>query len=150
MPKSGKLLTSSKSVSYVKVAQSCPTLRDSMDYPVRAILQARILEWVAFPFSRGSSQPRGWTQVSRIAGGFFTSWATRYHNNGNKSSEIDCEFAWRHSLLNWTLVPWAHSAGLSYTVCERAGGSRPSGKANIHFRAAGSQPDLTQNYLGAC
>ena len=34
-------------------------------------LQARILEWVAFPFSRGSSQPRDWTQVSRIAGRFF-------------------------------------------------------------------------------
>ena len=41
------------------------------------ILQARILEWVAFPFSRGSSQPRDQTQVSRIAGRFFTSWATR-------------------------------------------------------------------------
>ena len=38
---------------------------------------SRILEWVAFPFSRGSSQPRDWTQVSHIAGGFFTSWATR-------------------------------------------------------------------------
>ena len=37
----------------------------------------RILEWVAYPFSRGSSQPRKWTQVSCIAGGFFTSWATR-------------------------------------------------------------------------
>ena len=39
-------------------------------------LQARILEWVAFPFSRGSSQPRDRTQVSRIEGRFFTSWAT--------------------------------------------------------------------------
>ena len=36
-----------------------------------------ILEWVAFPFSRGSSQPRDWTQVYRTAGGFFTHWATR-------------------------------------------------------------------------
>ena len=36
------------------------------------ILQARILEWVAFPFSRGSSQPRDQTQVSHIAGRFFT------------------------------------------------------------------------------
>ena len=61
----------------VKVAQSCPTLYDPMDYTVRGILQARILEWVAFPFSRGSSQPRDQTQVSHIAGGFFTSWATR-------------------------------------------------------------------------
>ena len=48
-----------------------------MDYTVRGILQARILEWVDFPFSRGSSQPRDWTQVSHSAGGFFTSWATR-------------------------------------------------------------------------
>ena len=37
----------------------------------------RILEWVTFPFSRGSSQPRDWIQVSCIAGGFFTCWATR-------------------------------------------------------------------------
>jgi len=48
-----------------------------MDYTVHGILQARILEWVAFPFSRGSSQPRDWTQVSHIAGGFFSSWAIR-------------------------------------------------------------------------
>ena len=53
-------------------SQSCPTLWDPMDYIVRGILQARILEWVAFPFSRGSSQPRDRTQVSRIAGEFFT------------------------------------------------------------------------------
>ena len=48
-----------------------------MNYTVHGILQARILGWAAFPFSRGSSQPRNQTQVSRIAGGFFTSWATR-------------------------------------------------------------------------
>ena len=42
----------------VKVAQSCLTLCDSMDYTVYGILQATILEWVAIPFSRGSSQPR--------------------------------------------------------------------------------------------
>ena len=41
------------------------------------ILQARILEWVAMPSSRGSSRPRDWTQVSHIAGGFFATWATR-------------------------------------------------------------------------
>lgn len=40
-------------------------------------LQARILEWGAFPFSRGSSQPRDGTQVSQITGGFFTNWAIR-------------------------------------------------------------------------
>jgi len=46
-----------------------------MDYTVHGILQARILEWVAFPFSRGSSQPRDRTHVSHIAGGFFTNGA---------------------------------------------------------------------------
>ena len=57
----------------VKVAQSCLTLCDLMDYTVHGILQPRILEWVAFPFSRGSSQLRDQTQVSCIAGRFFTS-----------------------------------------------------------------------------
>ena len=57
----------------VKVAQSCPALWDPTDYTVHGILQARILEWVAFPFSKGSFQPRGLTQVSCIAGRFFTS-----------------------------------------------------------------------------
>ena len=57
----------------MQVAQSCLTLCDPMDYTAHGILQARILEWVVFPFSRGSSQPRDQTQVSRIAGGFFTS-----------------------------------------------------------------------------
>ena len=57
----------------VKVTQSCSTLCNSMDCIVHGILQARILEWVTFPFCRGSSQPRDQTQVSRIAGGFFTS-----------------------------------------------------------------------------
>ena len=60
-----------------EVAQSCPTLCDPIDYTVRGVLQARILEWIAFPFSRGSSQPKDRTQVSCIEGRFFTSWATR-------------------------------------------------------------------------
>ena len=48
-----------------------------MDYTTHEILQVRIMEWVAFPFSRGSSQPKDRTQVSHIAGGFFASWATK-------------------------------------------------------------------------
>ena len=57
--------------------QSCPTLCDSMDYgppgsSVHGILQSSILKWVAMPSSRGSSPSRDWTQVSCIAGGFFT------------------------------------------------------------------------------
>ena len=57
----------------VKVAQSCLTLCDPVDYLVHGILQARILEWIAFPFSRVYSQPRDLTQVSHIAGSFFIS-----------------------------------------------------------------------------
>ena len=57
----------------VKVTQSCLTLCDPMDYTVHGIHQARILEWVAFAFSRASSEPRDRTQVFHIAGGFFTS-----------------------------------------------------------------------------
>ena len=57
----------------VKVAQLYLTLCDPMDYTVHGILQARILEWVAFPFSRRLSQPKDRIQVSRTAGGFFTS-----------------------------------------------------------------------------
>ena len=60
-----------------EVAQSCPTLCDPVDCSpsgssVHGILQARILEWVAIPFSRGSSWPRDRIQVSWIAGRFFT------------------------------------------------------------------------------
>ena len=64
----------------VKVAQSCLILCHPMDYTVHGILQARILEWVAVPFSRVSSQPRDQTQVSHIAGGFF------YQLSHNKKS----------------------------------------------------------------
>ena len=99
-----------------KVVQSCLTLSHPMDYTVHGILQARILEWIVLPLSRGSCQQRDqiqvssmqadslpaepqrnprilewvayhfsrgyspsrkWTRVSCIAGGFFTSWATR-------------------------------------------------------------------------
>ena len=63
------------------VTQSCLTFCDPMDYilsgsSVHGILQARILEWVVIPFSRGSSRPRDQTQVS-TAGRFFTGWASR-------------------------------------------------------------------------
>ena len=56
----------------VKVAQWCPTLCDPRDSTVHGILQARILEWVAFLFSRGSSRPRDPTQISSLAGKFYT------------------------------------------------------------------------------
>ena len=64
------------------VAQSCLTLCNPMDCSlpgssVHGILQARILEWVAIPSSRGSSQLRDWTQVSCVLGRYFTFWYTR-------------------------------------------------------------------------
>ena len=77
--------------SEVKVSQSCSALCNAMDYTVHRILQARILEWIAFPFSRASSQPRDWTQVSCIAGIFFSSWATR----GAHMQSISCK------MLDW-------------------------------------------------
>ena len=61
----------------VKVAESYPTLCHPVDYTVHGILQARILKWVARSLLQGIFQPRDGTQVSLIAGGFFTSWATR-------------------------------------------------------------------------
>ena len=64
-------------------------------YTVHGILQARTLECTAFPFSRGSSQPRNWTRVSCIAGGFFTSWATR---------EALCNISCIHLLCIFTLL----------------------------------------------
>ena len=61
----------------VKVTQSCLILWDPMDYIVHGILQARILKWVAYPFSSRSSRPSSQTGVSCIAGGFFTNWTIR-------------------------------------------------------------------------
>ena len=77
----------------VKFAQSYLTLCDPMNCTVHGILQARILEWVAFSFSRGSSQPRDRTQVSRITGRFFTSWATREANKP-KTNTIWYRYMW--------------------------------------------------------
>ena len=89
----------------MKVAQSCPTLCDPMDYTVHGILQARILEWVAVFFSRGSSQPRDRTQVSHIAGRFFTSGATGKPKNTGAGSL---------SLLQWIFLTQGLNRGLLY------------------------------------
>ena len=77
----------------VLVTQSCLTLCDLIDCSPQGssvlwILQARILEWVAIPFFRGSSQPRDWMQVSPIAGGFFTVWATKATHRHTKITTI--------------------------------------------------------------
>ena len=68
-----------------------------MDYTLHGTLQARILEWVAFPFSGGSSQLGDWTQVSHTAGGFFTSWATGFQIFYGKAH---INFQWDNVLKN--------------------------------------------------
>ena len=90
-------IPSSESLNVVKVlvAQSCLTLCNPVDsgppkLSACGVLQARILEWVAIPFSRGSSQPRGWTQVSHTAGRFVTVWATRNYR-----------VIWQFCLIYW-------------------------------------------------
>ena len=80
------IATSSVSESESEVAQSCPNLCDPVDCSLpgssdHGILQARILEWVAISFSRGSSQPRDRTQVSSIAGRCFNLWAVYEGSN---------------------------------------------------------------------
>ena len=94
------------------VPHSCLTLCDPMDCSLQATLsmgtlQARILEWVVMPSSRGSSQPRDQTQVSHIAGGFFTIWPPGEPKSMHQSSSVQSLFA----------TPWtaAHQASLSIT-----------------------------------
>ena len=74
---SGHISQQAKIPLFFQKSESEIALCDPMDYTVHWILQARILEWIAIPFSRGFSQPRDRTQVSRIIGKIFTSWATR-------------------------------------------------------------------------
>ena len=89
----------------VSVPQLCLTLCHPMDYSlpgssVQGILQTRILEWVAIPFSKGSSQPRDWTQVPCIAGRFFTIWATREASPHRGR----CKCPWQAQMCSWQKV----------------------------------------------
>ena len=83
------------------VYQSCLPLCDPIDYIVHGILRARILEWVSFPFSRGSSQSRDQTQVSRITGRFFTSWATIQAKNTEPGSLSLFQWIFPTQEFNW-------------------------------------------------
>ena len=93
------------------VSHSCPTLCDPKDcsppgFSVHGILQARMLEWVAIPFSWESSQPRVWTQVSCITGRFFTIWSTRKAPLFPKATFYDsnCLVSIRNSQLLKSLI----------------------------------------------
>ena len=96
------------SVSESEVAQSCPTLCDPMDCSlpgssVHGIFQARVPEWVAISFSRGSSQPRDWTQVSHIVGRHFTVWALTRHNTFS-----DLIVKWKLRVTEDTIIDLLH------------------------------------------
>ena len=94
------------------VTKSCPTLVTPwtvcslLGSSVHGILQARILEWVAISFSRGSYWPRNWTQISCIAGRFFTDWAMReaiYNSicTSKNKQVIFRNLNWRECLCSW-------------------------------------------------
>ena len=96
------LLQCMKVKSESEVAQSCLTLSDPMDCSppgssVHGIFQARILEWAAISFSRGSSQPRDRTRVSCVADRHFTVWATR---EARRSLETNQKFTVLFSSIN--------------------------------------------------
>ena len=105
----------------VLVVQSCPTLCNPMDCSpptFSGILQARILEWVSIPFSRGSSQPRVRTQVSCIAGGFFTISVTR---ETLKKGIYIYIYIYTHihtvlDLFHYRLLQYIEYSSLCYTV----------------------------------
>ena len=83
---------------------------------VHGLLQTRILEWVGIPFPRGSSQPSDQTQVSRIAGRFFTSWATREAQMGalgNLMKPMNLLAIILHArLLEWVASPFSRGPSL--------------------------------------
>ena len=101
-----------KFLSHKNESESCSVVSYSlrpMDYTVHGILQARILVWntpgqVAFPFSRGSSQPRDRIQVSRIARRFFTSWDTGKPKNTGVSSLSLFQQIFQTQESNWGLL----------------------------------------------
>ena len=81
------------------VTRSCLTLCNRLDCglpgsSVHELLQARILECVAFCFSRGSSQARDWPCASCIAGGFFTVWSTRWLDGNTDSMDLNFSKLW--------------------------------------------------------
>ena len=110
-----------------EIAQLCPTLRDLMDcsLPVSSvygIFQARILEWVAISFSRGSSWPRDQTRVSHIAGRCFTLWATREATVRRKLS-LTWSVQWTSLCYSGMYLIWLlanHTAYLSHEEGHRS------------------------------
>ena len=101
-------------------SHSVVSLCDPMD-TVHGILQVRILEWVVFPLSRASSQPRDRTQVYSIAGRFFSSWATGKPNNTGVGSIsflhrifLNQELSWNLLHCRWILYQLSYQGSPSY------------------------------------
>ena len=97
--------TSHEWVSESRSVTSDSLLCDPVDYRVHGILQARILEWVAFSFSRESSQPRDWTQVSCTEGRFFINWATNQLKSPPPFRVLSRSLDWKHLwplFFHWT------------------------------------------------
>ena len=109
----------------MKVAHSCPTLRNPMDYTVYGILQARILEWVAFLFSRGSSQARDQTQVSCIQADSLPA-----EPQGKPTNCKGRKFKIKKPLF----------LGCSYFYSFTCGWSKPLPGLPPHLRVSGTQP----------
>ena len=140
----------------VLVAQLCPTLCDPMNYSlpgssVHGIVHVRILEWVAIPFSRASSQPRDRIQVSCIAGRFFTIWDTREAPESNytpikKKKRIDfLHFSFRMNILSlyWMFSQiktlWMTLEGSGLPVKKRMGTSLVCQWLRVHLPIQGTQ-----------
>ena len=113
------------------VTKLCPTLCDPMDCSppgssVHGICQARILEWVAFPFSRASSQPRDHTHVSISAGGFFTTEPPKKSNSLLGNGLFFCPVWLANGLCHCQIDPLPESGMVSaygppYTVWKEEG-----------------------------
>ena len=126
------MIHTSEKKKWKLVTRSCLTLCDPMNCRqpgsfVHGILQARILEWVAIPFSRRSSQPRDWTWVSCIASRFFTNWAPR---EAWKYKQIKMSSCVLPSLSGPALLLWSPNKDwLPAPEGSLPGPEKPEGKA---------------------
>ena len=134
------------------VARSCLILGDPVDCSppgssVPGSLQARILEWVTMPSSRGSSQPRDGTQVSCTAGGFFTIWASR-ETKTCMQVEVSAQNQ-PHTLAIWELKTPPAPEHLGHVWACRQPGPSLHGAAVRCARGCGSEPGRRLQGLGA-
>ena len=116
----------------VLVTQSCLTLCDPTDcsppgFSVHGILQVRILEWIAIPFSRGTSPPRDWTLVSCLTGRFFTIWAILCPTYDKSLKDLNVMLKVYH-IQCWymgSMLCYAKSLQSCPTLCDPIDGSPP-------------------------